>query len=76
MKMINESGLYVLLSRSNKPIAKELSEKLFAEVLPELRKKGKYILSKIDKKKMEELTKKIKLYQFELKRTKKKILSK
>ena len=39
LKMISESGLYILLSKSNKKIAKELSEKLFAEVLPELRKK-------------------------------------
>ena len=71
MKMINESGLYVLLNHSNKPLAKELSDKLFAEVLPELRKTGRYILNNVDKKKMQTLTNKIKLYQQELKRTRK-----
>lgn len=71
LKMINESGLYVLLNRSNKPIAKELSEKLFADVLPELRKKGKFMLNSVEKKNMQTLTNKIKLYQQELKRTKK-----
>ncbi|NBU52948.1 MAG: GIY-YIG nuclease family protein, partial [Alphaproteobacteria bacterium] len=43
----------------------------FADVLPELRKKGKFILNSVDKKKMQTLTNKIKLYQQELKRTKK-----
>ena len=71
LKMINESGLYVLLNRSNKTIAKELSERLFADVLPELRKKGKFVLNSVDKKKMQTLTNKIKLYQQELKHTKK-----
>ena len=66
LKMINESGLYVLLNRSNKTIAKELSEKLFADVLPELRKKGKFVLNSEDKKKMQTLTNKFKLYQLEL----------
>jgi prophage antirepressor-like protein len=70
-KMINESGLYVLLNRSTKTIAKELSERLFADVLPELRKKGKFELNNADKKKMKTLTNKIKLYQQELKLTKK-----
>jgi prophage antirepressor-like protein len=71
LKMISESGLYVLLNRSNKTIAKELSERLFADVLPELRKKGKFILNTKDKKNMLTLTNKIKLYQQEIKRTKK-----
>ena len=34
LKMINESGLYVLLNKSNKKFAKKLSEQIFAEVLP------------------------------------------
>ena len=30
LKMINEAGLYLLLSKSNKKVAKDLSEKLFS----------------------------------------------
>ena len=69
--MINESGLLVLLNRSNKSIAKDLTEELLSDVLPTLRKKGMYVLDSIEKKQMETITKKIKNYQTELKRTKK-----
>lgn len=72
-KMINESGLYFLLSQSNKPLAKELSTKLFTEVLPELRKNGKFIMNTTERKYMKKLTKKIKLYQKELNRTHKNV---
>ena len=61
LKMINEAGLYLLLSKSNKKVAKDLSEKLFAEVLPELRKKGKYIMNISERKTLEKRTKKLKL---------------
>jgi len=71
LKMINESGLYILLYKSNKDIAKKLAEKFFSEVLPELRKTGKYILDKSDSKYKKQITKKIQLYQQELKRTRK-----
>lgn len=77
-KMINEAGLYILLNKSNKIIAKDLSTKLFTEVLPSLRQTGKYILNSNDKLKIQNLNKKlklksqkIKLYQQELKRTQK-----
>jgi prophage antirepressor-like protein len=39
-KMINESGLYLLLSKSNKKLAKALLETIFVDILPSLRKKG------------------------------------
>jgi prophage antirepressor-like protein len=65
LKMINESGLYLLLSKSNKKIAKQLAEKFFTEVLPELRNKGKFVLNTTDKADMIKLTKKLKLYQKE-----------
>ena len=71
LKMINESGLLVLLNRSNKSISKDLTEELLSNVLPELRKKGKYVLNSIEKKHMASITKKIQLYKKELKRTKK-----
>ena len=70
-KMVNESGLYYLLSQSNKPLARELSIKLFTEVLPELRKNGKFIMNATEKKSMRKLTKKIKLYQKEFNKTRK-----
>ena len=58
LKMINESGLLVLLNRSNKSIAKDLTEELLSDVLPTLRKKGMYVLDSIEKKQMETITKK------------------
>ena len=70
--LINESGIYLLLSKSNKNIAKELSKKLFTEVLPELRQKGKYIFNTTERRKMNKVSQKIKLYQREIKRTSKK----
>ena len=70
-KMINEAGMYYLLSKSNKPLAKELSKKLFTEVLPELRKKGKFYMNTTEQKNMKKLTKMIKLYQKEINRTQK-----
>jgi prophage antirepressor-like protein len=72
LKMINESGMYLLLSKSNKQIAKELLEILFIDILPSLRTKGKYILNSAEKNKMNNLTKKIKLYQKQIGRTYKK----
>jgi len=68
-KFINESGLYLLLSKSSKPIARELSEMLFTDVLPEIRKKGKFALNTTDRAGMTKLTQKLKNYQKETKRT-------
>lgn len=39
LTMINESGLYILLNRSKKTIAKELSANIFSEIIAELYKK-------------------------------------
>lgn len=75
-KMISEEGLYILLNQSNKPIAKQLSAKLSSEVLPNLRKTGKYIIKGKEKQEIKKLNEKlrlkshkIRLYQKELKRT-------
>ena len=68
---INESGIYLLLSKSSKEVAKQLSEKLFVEVLPELRKTGKFILNSDETKDMKKLTKRIQSLDLELKRTSK-----
>ena len=42
MWMVNESGLYALIMRSNKPEAKAFRKWVTAEVLPALRKSGYY----------------------------------
>ena len=58
-KFINESGLYQLLSKSTKPLAKKFMEKYFIDIMPEIRKSGQYILSDKEKKKIIKLNKKI-----------------
>jgi prophage antirepressor-like protein len=42
MLMINESGLYSLILRSNRPEAKRFKKWITSEVLPSLRKTGRY----------------------------------
>ena len=68
-KLINESGIYLLLSKSSKQIAKQLSDKLFSEVLPELRKTGKFILNTTERDRLKKLTTKLKIKEKEIKRT-------
>jgi prophage antirepressor-like protein len=63
---INESGLYEVLSKSNKPIAEVFKNKYFEEIMPEIRKKGKYIIKKSEKKKLDKLNNKINNYEQEL----------
>ena len=58
-KFINESGLYQLLSKSTKPLAKKFMEKYFIDIMPEIRKSGQFILSDKEKKKINKLNKKI-----------------
>lgn len=56
---INEYGLYQVLSNSNKETSKIFRDELFTRVLPEIRKNGKYEVSKIGKLKLRKLNKKI-----------------
>ena len=52
LRIINESGIYKLILRSNKPIAEKFQEVVCEEILPTLRKKGEYkIQSIIDRNK-------------------------
>lgn len=46
MWMVNESGMYALILRSNKPEAKSFRKWVTSEVLPSLRKHGYYQASK------------------------------
>ena len=65
MKMISESGLFMLLDKSEKPKAIELKKILYSNVLPSIRKTGKYSVNSIDKAKLKKLTKKLQLIQKE-----------
>ena len=65
MKMISEAGLYFLLSKSDKPYSKLLLEELFTEVLPSLRKTGKFNLNTTEKQNIRKLTKKMRLIKKE-----------
>ena len=56
-KFINESGLYELISKSTKPVARIFMDKYFTDIMPEIRKNGQYILSKQDNDKTKEINK-------------------
>ena len=64
---INESGLYQVLSNSTKPTAKLFMNKYFTEIMPQIRKTGKYQVNKEEMKKIKKLNEKIKLFEEELK---------
>jgi len=63
---INESGLYQILSNSTKPVAKLFMNKYFTEIMPQIRKSGKYEVSKKEMKKIKNLNEKIDNYKQEL----------
>ena len=65
MKMISEAGLFMLLDKSKKPKAIELKRILYTNVLPSIRKTGKFSLNSVDKAKLKKLTKKLQLIQKE-----------
>ena len=65
MKMVSEVGLFMLLDKSKKPIAIELKKILYTNVLPSIRKTGKYSVNSEDKLKLKKLTKKLQLIQKE-----------
>ena len=58
-KMINESGLNYILSKSNKPLAKLFMDKYIKDIMPEIRKTGKYVLDDSNKKKLDIINKKL-----------------
>jgi prophage antirepressor-like protein len=60
---INETGLYELLTKSNKPIAKVFMNKYFTEIMPTIRKTGKYILKEQDKEKLDKINEKLNNYK-------------
>jgi len=52
MKMTNETGIYLILTKSKKKIAKEFRDSLYQDILPTLREKGEYKFSLTDRKKL------------------------
>ena len=52
---VDEAGLYKLLSNSTKKIAKEFKDEIFSNILPSIRKTGKYIVNKTEKDKLKSL---------------------
>ena len=57
--LINETGLNYILIKSNKSIAKDFIRKYISEIMPEIRKTGKYILDDINKKKLDKMNDKL-----------------
>jgi prophage antirepressor-like protein len=66
-KFINESGLYELLSKSTKPLARIFMDRYFTDIMPEIRKNGKYILNKQEMNKTEQINNDLKQENIELK---------
>ena len=58
-KFINESGLYELLSISTKSLAKVFMNEYFTNIMPEIRKTGKFILDNKSKKKLDKINNKL-----------------
>lgn len=48
MRLVSESGVYALIFRSNKPEAKRFCKWVTSEVLPQIRRTGRYTLGKMD----------------------------
>ena len=63
---INEAGLYQLLTKSAKPIAKDFMNKYFTDIMPTIRKTGKYIMKEEDKEKLDKINTKLNNYKKEL----------
>jgi prophage antirepressor-like protein len=75
MKMTNETGIYMILTKSKKSIAKKFRDSLYQNIIPKLRETGEYKFNLKDKKKLNVITKKLKLYQKEISKTKKQYFS-
>jgi len=54
-KFINEEGLNFILIKSNKKIAKDFIKKYISDIMPEIRKTGKYILDTKSKKELDKI---------------------
>jgi prophage antirepressor-like protein len=64
MLVLSESGLYSLLMRSRKPIAKPFQKWVTREVLPSIRKTGSYSLQNSTEPDLEQIRKRTELIEF------------
>jgi prophage antirepressor-like protein len=67
MVMIDESGMYIILNKSNKPLAKEFQDELFSNILPKLREDGQFKFNTNDRRQLKTLKNKLNLIQKEQK---------
>ena len=58
--MIDESGIYILLDKSTKPIAKKFRDSLFTDILTDLREKGKFSFDNKYAKKLNKINRTLK----------------
>ena len=58
-KMINNNGLFMLLSVSTKPLAKQFMKQYIDDIMPSITKTGKYISTNEDMEKITELNNKV-----------------
>ena len=56
---INESGLYEILSKTTKPLAKLFMDKYFTDIMPTIRRTGSYKLHESDKLKLDMVNEKL-----------------
>ena len=68
--MIDESGIYKLLDKSTKPIAKKFRDALFNDILSNLREKGEYKFTNKYKQKLNQINKTLKHLKTEFRRSK------
>jgi prophage antirepressor-like protein len=61
--IINESGLYKIIMRSNKPIAQKFQEVVCEEILPSIRKTGEFKLKEMLKRKEKDIEEKEKVIE-------------
>ena len=55
LKLVDESGIYIILNKSNKPLAKEFQDELFSNILPKLREDGQFKFNTHDRKQLQTL---------------------
>ena len=65
LKLVDEAGIYVILNKSNKPIAKEFQDELFSNILPKLREDGEFKFNSNDRKELKNLKHKLTLIKKE-----------
>ena len=65
LKFVDEAGIYIILNKSTKPIAKEFQDELFSNILPKLREDGQYKFNSNDRKKLKKLKHKLTLIRKE-----------